>query len=254
MIETHSIFYYGIRINSTNKYFNFSEGAGQLTAILPVGSFSITAFLVKLKTELDNIGALTYTVTLDRNTRKITISATGVFSILIATGTQRGTSPFSMMGFTGTIDLVGLSSYESDSVAGSEWAPQFKAQNYIAPEFQIEKIDSSVNQSASGALEIITFGDKKIIEMSFSFINDTIESVGVIKKDLTAVNSALLFLKDIILRGPLEFMPDINSRSTFYKVVLESSENNSLGTGYLLSEMDGLQRFYKTGILKFRIL
>lgn len=252
-LSTFSTFYYGIKIDTNSQNLNFSEGGGELTAVISVGSYALSDFVVKIQDALNTAGALVYIVTVDRNTRQITISATGTFEILLLSGTQISTSPFSIMGFSGGSDLTGSATYTGASGSGSEYTPQALLQDYVDGEHQIEKIQSSVNESGSGDLEIISFGEKKIIEMSFKWINNNIEVRGFVKKDSNAVSNVLVFLNDLIRRGPLEFMPDISTRSTFKKCVLESTPSSSKGIGFKLEEHSELQDFHNIGPVKFRI-
>jgi hypothetical protein len=71
---------YPIRTNRNKVIFN--EGGGNLTATIPDGYYDSSSFPAVLKTALQSVGALTYTVTISSTTNKITISATGAFSLI----------------------------------------------------------------------------------------------------------------------------------------------------------------------------
>ena len=145
-VGTFSVFYYGYNIDANNKFFNFDEGGGELTAELTEGTYTLTEILVNLKTALDAVGTDTYSVTVDRSNRKITIASTGTFSILLGTGTQKGTSPYVLLGFTGTSDTASASSHTSSSASGSSFEPQFYIQDFTDDNDYQEKIDSKVQE------------------------------------------------------------------------------------------------------------
>jgi hypothetical protein len=84
MIQTLSQFYYGHEVGFDNRYLNFSENGGdELTAEIDPGSYSLTDFCSAVAAALNSASELyDYTVTVDRSTRIITISADGDFEIL----------------------------------------------------------------------------------------------------------------------------------------------------------------------------
>jgi hypothetical protein len=68
-------------IRSGRNTLVFNEGGGNLTATIEDGFYDASNFPAALKTALDAAGALTYTVTIGSTNNKVTISATGPFSI-----------------------------------------------------------------------------------------------------------------------------------------------------------------------------
>lgn len=69
-------------ITSSNNVIKFAEGGGTLTATIAESTYtSTTSFLAAVKAALEAAGALTYTVTHSSTTFKITIAATGTFSV-----------------------------------------------------------------------------------------------------------------------------------------------------------------------------
>lgn len=251
-----SKFYYGFEISFTNNKFDFNEGSGELTAALDIGIYTPTQMAAELKLQLDAVGTKVYTVTFNRSTRGFTIAAdSGTFSILIDTGTNFSNSPYDLLGFTGSIDLTGSITYTGDSAGGSEYAPQFWLQDYTAPTEWYDKGDASVNETATGQVEIISFGDVQYTEFNILFITNKITDGKVIKYNPNGVQSANAFMQFAIKRGPVEFIPDINSVSDFYNVTLDSTPEHSKGTGYKLKEetSKNLPEFYTTGKLKWRV-
>lgn len=65
-------------INSKNNTFLFTEnGASQKSAIIPEGVYDINTFMDTLKSKMEDVGALVYTITYDDITKKLSISANG---------------------------------------------------------------------------------------------------------------------------------------------------------------------------------
>ena len=88
-LNTMIKFYFGHNVTSSNSKLDFQEGAGsELTATLNVGDYSLTEYATELQRALNDAGALTFTVTVARATRYVTIAATGAFTLLAATGTN----------------------------------------------------------------------------------------------------------------------------------------------------------------------
>lgn len=71
---------YPIRANRNQVVIN--EGGVDLTATIADGYYDSTSFPTALKTALDAAGAFTYTVTISATTNKITIAATGAYSLI----------------------------------------------------------------------------------------------------------------------------------------------------------------------------
>lgn len=254
-LSTFSIFYKTIEIDSTNNLLNFSEGGPEITATITAGLYSPTDLATAIQTAMNVVGGLTYSITFNRSTRTITISAGSNFELLASSGSQVASGPWVIMGYSAT-DLTGASSYTGDSEAGEEYRNQFILQDYIAPGNLIEKVDESVNESTSGQIEVISFGDRQFLDMTFRFITNLPMDGKVIKNNPNGVSQAQSFFQSIILRGDFEFMPDIDDRNTFYKVKLENTPTSRVGTGYLLKEMtaQSLPGFYEIGPVRLRIV
>lgn len=256
-LQSYSKFYYGFIIDDTNYQLNFAEGAGpELTAELNNGEYTLTTFLTEIKRALDDEGALTYTVTVDRDTRLITITTTSNFSLLVSTGTNAGNSPFDLMGFTGS-DRTGASTYTGDSPAGSEYKPQFYLQSYISSDNWQQAADASVNKMASGNVEVVKFGIEKFVQLQIRFATDIDQGCnGIIKNNSTGVEDLQDFMQYITQRIPIEFMPDETDTSEYQTLRFESSPDSTTGTGYRLKENydRNLPGYFETSILKFRLV
>ena len=254
-LSTFSKFYYGISFNAENQNMNFDEGIGELVAPLNIGSFTLSQTLVQIKTALDVIGTQEYTVSVDRNTRQVTISAALNFDLLIDTGSQVGTSPWLLLGFTQTADLTGSNSYTGASAAGDVYVTQFPPQNYVDAGKQQQRIDASINESASGVIEVISFGVRKRMEMILLYITDVVQDGKIIGNNSTGVADAERFMQFLTSRASVEFMPDKSNSNDFIVVQLEKTATDSKGVGYLLKPETGKQLpdYYTTGKLTFRV-
>lgn len=256
MIDTFSIFYYGHEINSENYNLPFDEGAGELNATLTIGSNTLTEFVVNLQNAL-NAAAVSrvFTVSVDRLTRIITISADGTFDLLLGTGATFGSSIFDLAGFTGSSDLTGASSYSGDSASGLAYEPQFKLQSFIDKEDWQESADASVNESAAGDVEVVRYGVNQYYQFDIKFITNLVMDGKFIKNNPSGLQSARAFLQDITKRNKFEFMPDIDDRDTYDKVILETIPGSRTATGYKLKELfnQNLPNVYETGLIKLRV-
>jgi len=257
LIGTYSKFFYGYVIDTDNYYLNFKEGAGpELTATLNAGEYTLDDFLTEIKIALENAGALIYTVVADRSLRIITISTPSTFSLLVSTGTNAGTSAFTLIGFTGA-DRTGASTYTANNPAGSEYNPQFKLQSYISSDNWQASSESSINKTASGIVEIINFGIEKFYQFNIQFTTDIPQPCNSpILNNPTGLLDLQLFLQYCVTRAPLEFMPDKNLPNIFYKIILESTTDSQTGTGYKIKELydKNLPGYYDTGIIKWRLI
>lgn len=257
MINTFSSFYYGHEVTALNYNLPFDEGSGELNAEVDIGSYTFEEFVSAVQTAL-NIASIirTFTLTYDRETRLVTISADGNFDLLVLTGTTTGSSVFELLGFTGSSDLTGLSSYTGVSPSGFEYNPQFMLQSYVDKEDYQESASASVNQAASGKVEVVRFGVNQFYEFDIKFITNLPMDGTAIKNNSTGVEDARNFLKYITKRNRFEFMPDINNKNIFDKVVLESIPGNNTATGYKLRELFGqnLPNIYETGTIRLRVV
>lgn len=255
MINTKSIFYYIESVTNDNFYLNFDEGSGELTAQIATGHYTHQDLALAVQSAMNEVGTQSYTVIFNRDDRTFTISSASAFDLLCFSGTEAGVSIFSLLGFS-SVDLTGQTIY-TGGVSGSEYRPQFKLQDYVDQEDFRESIQAVVNESASGVVETISFGTKKFFEFNIPFITDIEQGAGsVIETNLSGVSSARQFLRFCTTKKNLEFMPDRNNRTLFFKVLLESTEESSNGTGYRLKELytKNLPYYFETGKLVFRLV
>jgi len=255
ILTTWSVFYYIEPITNENFYLDFNEGAGAIFAEIESGHYSHQDLAVAIAAAMNEVGTQAYAVVFNRVDRSFTISATGNFSLLITTGIHAGADVYSLIGFTGA-DLTGDDNY-TGGVAGGEYRPQFKLQEYVDQEDLQKAVQAVVNKSASGVIETVSFGIEKFFEFNIQFITDISQGNGsVIETNLTGVNSARLFMRFITTKKQIEFMPDRNNRTVFDSIILESTEEESNGTGYRLKELytKNLPYYFETGKLVFRLV
>ena len=129
-IKTRSAFTYGHTIDDNNQYINFSEdGIIELSATIETGSYYLNDFINQIAIALNDIGDNNYVVSVDRLTRKITISGDNNFDLLVTNGQQLSISAFPLMGFT--TDRTGSNSYEADIASGFIYYPQAPLRDYM---------------------------------------------------------------------------------------------------------------------------
>lgn len=256
-LRTFSKFYYGHTVDETNNKINFKEGGGaELTATLNIGSYSLTDYCAEIKRALDVAGALTYTVTVSRTTRIITVATTSTISLLTTSGTNASESAFSMMGFSGA-DKTGSSSYAGSGASGSVYSPQFILQDHISSDNWQQSVDAVVNKSASAQIEVVRFGIESFIQFSIKFATNINQpSAGPITSNTSGVSQLVTFMQYLITKAPIEYMENSSNPSTYETIILESTPDSQSGTGYKLKEMydKGLPGYFETPILKMRVV
>lgn len=255
MIYTWPKFNYGHTVTADNRYFNVDEGDGELTIELPLGDYTLDELAQAIEDALNEAGELVYSVSTIRDGNRIKIEADENFEILIDTGTATATA-YELMGFNGVDDLTGDDEYTGDGPSGLEYYPQFLLQSYIPPENWVESSDATVNESADGRVEVIRFGQEQKSQMNLKFITNLPMDGSIIKNNSNGLADALDFLNYISQKKRFEFVPDLLTPGTYYKVILESTPDVKNGTGFKLKEMitENLPDFYETGVITLRVV
>lgn len=258
IITTRSKFYYGHTITTLNQAIDFSEGAGELQANIAIGTYTLQEFLDAIKAALDGVGALTYTVSVNRTTRVITIAATGTFSLLCNTGSRQGSSAWSLMGFDLGADRTGAATYDGDTGSGSEYITQAIINDYVAADDWQLKENADVSVTATGIKQTASFGDGKRIQLNIRHITNQAYSNRAcdpndIYNNATGIEDARALMNYLIAQGRAEFMPDIDSPANFEKVILEKTNKSGDGVAYSLSNMEVFGHL-QTDKLLFRVL
>lgn len=257
MIPTKSKFYFlSESVTRSNYKLDFSDTVSSTIreATLQLGPYSPYELGVEIQRAMNEASTEDYTVTFDRATRKYTISSSSNFSLLASSGANASSDIFQLAGFNST-DKSGASSYVSDNVVGTEYVPQFPIQQYVSTEDLQEKIKPSVNTSASGRVEVVSFGTVKYAEMNIKYITDLPQgSGGIIDNDSSAVSKARTFMQTLIQKRNCEFMEDKNNPQNYEIFLLEKTTRSGQGVGYLLKELtnQNLAGYFETGKLTFR--
>lgn len=258
MINTFSKFYYNLSVTSTNKYIDIDEGTGEITATVQTGNYTLEDLAQAVEDALNEVGTFTYTVTVNRTTRILTIASTGSTDFLASTGTNvvLGVAIFSTLGYPAT-DVLNTTSYVATTAIGVVYTPQYKLQDYVDQLDNRDQRNSTMAKSSSGKVQMQSFGVDRMFEFSIKFATNIKQpSSGPITNNLTGVDELRTFMQYCINKYTVEFMPDSSTPSTYYRVVLENSSGGKDGMGYKLQEQytKGLVGYFETGILTFRII
>ncbi len=258
MIRTYSGWTFGHTITDDNKYLQFQEMSGIKTATLNVGAYSLGSFVNEIARAM-NAASLdeTYTTSLDRTTRKITITGTNNFDLLITSGTLASQSVFSLAGFNGA-DLTGAASYEGDSPSGSFFEPQFLLQEFADFDIEQRANNVSINESPTGIIEVIKYGDLNFMNCNIKYqknqaVDEPRSKGNILRYSQTGFTDLLNFMRYAATKAPLEFFPDAET-TDFTECILESAVGAKDGTGFRLKELytEGFADWYETGKIVFR--
>jgi len=254
-LTTFSTFLYGHRVlSNVNDSLDFNEGAGELQATITPGGYSFSELAEAIETALNAVGANTYVVSTNRDGFTYTISAGATFSLLASTGTRVGTGIWDTIGFS-AVNLSGSNTYTSDSQSGFVYRPQFILQDHIDFSNNVEAIDPSVNESASGEIEVIKFGDRSFMEANIRFATNIPQPKrGPIEHNPTGVEDLRAFLQYATTKSKFEIMQNANQPGFYNIVLLEKTPDSKDGTGFTLSELynKGAPGYFDTGVLTFR--
>jgi len=252
-LNTLSVFYYGTTITKLNQNLDFSEGGPEITAAIGVGDYTLSEFADAVGTAMTLAGTQTYTAVINRTLRKITISAASTFQLLSLTGTHAGSSPWVLLGYTTVSNKTGTNTYLSQNGTGSEYRPQLLMDNYIQPEDFEVKESAVVNTSTNGVVQTLQFGDGQRMQCNLRGATDLLNiKTSPFFENAAGVQALRDFMKYLITKAKIEFMPDVDTRGTFYKMLLESTGADRNGTRFMINNMDGANRFFQSGVLTFR--
>ncbi len=244
---------FGHEITESNQNISFSElgDPTELQAVIPVTNYTLGEFVEAVASAMNSVSAQEYTVSLDRSTRLITISAAGNFELLPQTGVTTATSAYPLMGFT--TDRTGSNSYLADTASGSQYVTQYFLQNYVDFKDDVSANRASRNISTSGdIIETVSFGEQKRMSCVIRFITDN--DYGFLRRvSENGRQEARDFLNYAKLSRDLEFIPDINDTNTFTKCILERTPQSQDATRFTLDEFQegNILGLFSTGRLTF---
>ena len=253
-LDSFSQFWMLEPVKDDNFYLPFDEGAGELTAEVQVGEYTLTNITEVVAAALNAVGNNSYTVSFDRDTRKYTITSDGNFSLLITSGSQIGVDIFALLGFSGADTPFALS-HVSDSAAGTVFSPQFRLQDYTPFDNWQEASSASISTNTIGGVEVVSFGTVYFMELNIMFSTNIAQpQIGPIVNNPTGLDDLRSFMVFATKKYPIEYIPDSGDINTFENVLLESAPGDSKGVGFKLKEMTNksLPGYYETGKLKFR--
>jgi len=102
-----------------NDKIDFDEGGGELWATLDPATYTTAELIAHIQTKMRATGAFLYEVTIDSDTKKITIAAPSTFSLLWKSGTHGSdglrTDVGATIGYAENEDSEGETSYEADA-------------------------------------------------------------------------------------------------------------------------------------------
>jgi len=249
--DVYSAFYYGHTITSGNFTIDFDEGGGEFQASLDIGDYTLSTLIQAVKNQLDATGTQEYTVTVDRVTRIVTISASANFDLLVTTGSRAGTSVYGLLGFIS--DQTGSNSYSGSQASGEAFFPQFWLQDYISTSDWNEGIDPSVSVASSGVVEVVKFGTQSFMQCNFKYnTNLSTPAFGPFINNPNGLDDLRDFMNFAIDKKGIEFMEDRDNPQVFERMILERTPDSQQGTGYKLKENRTAAGFFDTGVLKFR--
>jgi len=251
-----SQFFYGVEITSENNLVDFTEASVAKQATLAIGAYSFTDLATELARALNAAGDYDYTVTTNRTNRTFTVATEGseTFELLAVTGVGVGATGLPTCGFTA--DKTGANTYTGSAV-GTLYRPQFALQSYVSSEDLRRAADATVNKSASGRVEIFSFGLEKFVEFNIRYATDIPQPADhPIENSATAIADLRAFMRHLTSKFPVEFMPDRDAPNTFETLILEKTPEDSKGVGYRLRELYGesLPGYFETGVLQLRVI
>jgi hypothetical protein len=254
-LTNNSTFYYGWQITQFNRFLDFNDGTLR-TATLDIGSYTSSGLATMIKKKMDALSTLDFTISFNRLTRKFTISATGSFSLPILSGTSSSLSVMPLLGFE-LSDLTGFSTYTGELESGFSYTTQFPIQSYKDTSINRKAIDGVINESTSGKIEVIKFGNNRFMEGEMLFITSVIQAAGsIIRSNPNGLAEYTQLIEWLTEKYPIEFMVSELNVDSFQEFILESSETDSKGLNYEIIELydRGLADYYRSGKLTFRLL
>lgn len=248
-LRKKSLFLYGFQVTELNAAIDFRAAlAGPiLMGTLNLGFYSLTGLLEEISRAMRAADPTkVYTATADRDVaggleNRVTIATSGTYlDLLFGSGPRAASSIRTLIGFLPS-DRTGATNYQGAASAGTVLVPTLLGYNYKPP-FTMRKNFGSVNVSASGVKETITWQIQQFFQVEFKH-----EPEERIESEWTP------FMDWAVKQRGLEFTPNISSPNTFYEATLESTDADGQGLSYdMREEIPQMPFHYTTGILKFR--
>jgi len=249
MLQTRSIFIFDIIIKANENMLAFKELTGPTrVASLEPKAYTGIQLAAELAKSMNISGNQTYSVNYSKVTRKLSIVSASSFTILVNTSPFIGSSIHEVLKL-GSTDLSG-SSIETGSI-GKEYKPQMPLLDFVDGENNQRAIDSTINETSGGQVEVIRYGIKKIFEMNIDFVTETNQS-GFIERNLNAVTELRYFMEYLVTKSVVEFIQNRDDIENSVTLILETTQESSNGVGFKIKEKQGLVGYFTTGIMTFR--
>lgn len=249
-LSAPSLFLYGLQVTESNRSLDFKSVSGgpEKQATLTIGYYSLGGLATEIAKQMNATDPLhIYAVTIDRTVsggtqNRMTISTSGSFlTLLFGSGSRLVSSCASLIGYTPS-DKSGLTSYISQSSAGTRLVTNIQGYNFI-PQELMRKQFGALNISTSGIKEAVVFATQRFWQVQFKYIPKSV-----------AVADWSALMGWLSMQRSFEFTPEVTDPATFYEGTLESSSADSKGLGFTLTEMlPSFPNLYDTGLMKFRI-
>lgn len=252
----YSAFYYGHTVTKNNRVINFRDAGltspEQYAALVSFGSYSLSEFGNKVAQALNSAGDQEYTVTLNRATRKFTISADANFELLLDTGFNKTISVFALLGFTGNVDLSGANSYEADSPSGDAYTTQTALYNLIDFPDNKEKAEAAIKNTPAGITEVVSYTTLERLKCDLPIITNYVPQKNI-RETATGIEEVRHFMDYAINKAPIEFIYDYTDPDNYVTCILDKTKKSRKGVGYQLRERvkDSLPGYYELNGLEF---
>lgn len=252
-LSSSSLFVYGFEVTIANQALDFASSALQTPstahiATLNVGFYSLSGLATEIARAMNAADTgNTYSVSIDRTVaggyqNRVTITTSGGFlTLFFGTGLRAGASCASLIGFAAS-DRTGATSYIGVSSAGSIFTSTLNGYNYLPPTYR-NKLFGSVNVSAIGEKEAISFNIQKFVQVEYKY-----------EPASSITSNWVPFLSWAIQQRKFEFTPEVSNPTLFYEVTLESSVEDGKGLGFRFKEqLPQYPNIYETGQLVMRV-
>jgi len=252
-LSNRSAFLYNYIVTTTNNFLPFNDGVGDKLAQLRTGSYTFSSLSVEIARAMNQVGENEYQCLIDRANRTFTISADGVFDLLL-TSIYSESDIFEVIGFA-VDDKTGLTTYTSDNATGTLFKPQFVLQNYTDFENERISIGGVRNESANGInVENVKFGSYNVMTCNIKYVtNNNMGRGNTIENNQNAMQELRDFMNYITDLRPVEFIPDRDQPTMdVSECLLNSTRESKSGLNYKIKRVQGSTRHFETGELKFR--
>lgn len=257
MLNTYSQFNYGHTITRDNRLFPFIYNSQEYISSINIGAYTLGNFVNELARALNAVDVLIFEVSLNRETRGITISANNNFVLPVFSSLLKNISCYALAGFDFNADLSGSDTYTGEQ-SGFIFKPQFKLQSYIDFEDDQESAKASVAESGSGLTQVASFGLIQRASFNIKYQNNFTANSQCnsypIRYNGNGIENLRDFLKYCTTKAPIELVKDEDAPNLFVPCFLDSTQTSSQGVGFRINELysEGLAHYFESGNLVFR--